>query len=148
MAVEHTLKWTLRLRRYARHPACVYRALDVPQYLDGPAEFAPYDLVLIDGIEREACLERAPAYLSDAGVTILHDAGRGYHSFEEHYADTRSFLDYREEGGLWIASKTRPLDELLDMERHEKVWSFYRRFGKQINYLYGPGIFPRGREVL
>ena len=47
-----------------------------------------------------------------------------------------------------MASQHRAISELIDFSHHLSVWEFYRKFGKQINTFYGPGIFRRWREVL
>ena len=119
------------------------------EYVEYPATLAAFDLILVDGRARSACLQRAPACLNGRGVLVLHDACRAqYHPLPAGFADSILFQDYRTEGGLWVASEDKAVAELIDLAHHLPVWRFYRRFGRLINLLYGPGICPRWREVL
>ena len=119
------------------------------EYVDYPSNRGTFDLVLVDGRARTACLAKAPRYLSGRGSLILHDAARRqYHPLPSSYKDSCSFEDYRDEGGLWVASQDQAISELIDLPRHLSVWKLYRRFGRQINWLYGPGVISRWREVL
>lgn len=45
-----------------------------------------FDLILIDGLEREKCLENALEILAPGGIALLHDAGRAeYQEFIEKH---------------------------------------------------------------
>lgn len=119
------------------------------EYVEYPATREAFDLILVDGRARSACLERGLSYLNGRGVLVLHDACRAqYHPLPAGFADSLLFRDYRTEGGLWIASQDKAVAELIDLPRHLPVWGFYRRFGRLINLLYGPGVCSRWREVL
>lgn len=45
-----------------------------------------FDFILIDGLDREKCLENALKVLSDQGIILLHDSGRAeYQDFIKKY---------------------------------------------------------------
>ena len=99
-------------------------------YVEYPATLEAFDLILVDGRARSACLERGLSYLNGRGVLVLHDACRAqYHPLPAGFVDSLLFQDYRTEGGLWIASEYKAVAELIDLPRHLSVWGFYRRFG-------------------
>ena len=153
LSIEHSEEWAGRIRRLNTDPRVEIVSVETGEgfsgYVDSPSNRGTFDLVLVDGRARTACLARAPRYLSGRGCLILHDAGRGqYHPLPSCYRDSRLFGDYRDEGGLWVASQDRAIPELIDLPRHLSVWKLYRRFGRQINWLYGPGVISRWREVL
>jgi predicted O-methyltransferase YrrM len=59
-----------------------------------------YDLILVDGIERELCLRYAANILSTRGVIVLHDASRTqYHvAMREYECQTLTEGDGRHQG--------------------------------------------------
>ncbi|MCY3737505.1 MAG: hypothetical protein OXG13_13940 [Gemmatimonadaceae bacterium] len=153
LSIEHSEEWAERIRHLNTDPRVEIVSVETGEgfsgYVDYPSNRGAFDLVLVDGRARTACLARAPLYLSGRGCLILHDAGRGqYHPLPSSYEDNCSFGDYRDEGGLWIASQERAISDLIDLPRHLSVWKLYRRYGRQINWLYGPGVISRWREVL
>lgn len=153
LSIEHSEEWAGKIRHLNTDPRVEIVSVEAregfSEYVDYPSNRGTFDLVLIDGRARTACLAKAPGYLSGRGCLILHDAGRGqYHPLPSCYKDSCSFGDYRDEGGLWVASQEQAISELIDLPRHLSVWKLYRRFGRQINWLYGPGVFSRWREVL
>lgn len=168
VSIEHLCGWARKIDSLKTHPrlqiihvdACNnsgWRSALIPDgsygdfadYIEYPALLEPFDLILVDGRARVACLEKAPHYLNGAGATVLHDANRSlYHPLPTDFSDSVLFQDYRVEGGLWIGTQKQPILELIDLPRHLAVWEFYRNYGKQINLIYGPGIFSRWREVL
>ena len=146
VSIEHTEEWARRVR--GLNTDSRVEIVTPENYVEYPAARGAFDLILVDGLERNLCLQRSPQYLTGDGVVILHDAGRrGYHPPRGWWSDSRYFLDYRKEGGLWIASRRAPLEEVLDLPHHTAVWRFFGRYGRQINWVYGPGIFSRWREV-
>lgn len=171
LSIEHIEHWAIELNRMIKDPRVevVHVEASYPRgselapvssshdgsygdfkdYIEYPTTLEAFDLIIVDGRARLACLKKAVSYLNGRGVLILHDASRSqYHPLPAGYADSFFFRDYRAEGGLWIASQDKAVAELIDLPRHRSVWKFYRRFGRQINLLYGPGVFSRWREVL
>ena len=101
-------------------------------YIEFPANLDPFDLIIVDGRARMECLKRCRDFLNGRGVVILHDANRRhYRTFPGGFADNCLFQDYRTlEGGLWIASQDRTMEDLIDLGRHRQVWRVYQKFWK------------------
>ena len=153
ISMEHTCEWAERIGQLNRDPRVriiqTTKDPEFEEYANYPARFGPFDFILVDGRARVSCLTKAVDYLSDRGCLVLHDAGRThYHPLPSGFRDTHFFEDYRTDGGLWVASLRWPISDLIDLPRHLSVWRFYQRAGRQINWLYGPGIFPKWRDVL
>ena len=76
-AVEHDALWAARIGKMLPPSARVAHA---PQgsvaYPDAVREGAPWDIVVVDGVDRNACLERAVDALSQGGVIVLDDSER------------------------------------------------------------------------
>ncbi|MEQ9310352.1 MAG: hypothetical protein RLN90_12935 [Balneolaceae bacterium] len=108
---------------------------DFKDYIEYPAEHAPYDLILIDGRARTECLKKSVDLLSSDGVVVLHDANRAqYHEGFKDYKQGILFEDQRESsGGIWIGTNSEiPLSDILDLETYSKLWELYINFGKLI----------------
>jgi|JI6StandDraft_1071083.scaffolds.fasta_scaffold44369_2 predicted O-methyltransferase YrrM len=148
--IEHDPSWAAQLTRLVTRPGVVVThvppddpaftgdgdARSFESYIDAADDAAPFDLILIDGRSRVACLEKARTLLSPQGVAILHDANR-----DEYLGPTKSFTHQllfrdnrarreRVEGGVWFGSPARNLRALLDVGRHERLWDFYRGMGR------------------
>lgn len=152
VALEHDLHWAARLREMA--PSSRVRLHAVPpdrqdwalrdadgtyedfrSYVDFPRRYAPFDFILVDGRARESCLERAHELLAPQGIVALHDANRSFRRAPGNlFPSEAEFRDYRRwSGGLWIGSKGRPLDSLLDLGRHGRIWRMYNALGKGLH---------------
>lgn len=61
-------------------------------YHDAVKHSRLYDFILIDGYNREGCLEVARRVISDDGIILLHDAGRGEYQamIKEHEGEILS----------------------------------------------------------
>lgn len=94
------------LKRFADQ--CEKQPSLLGDYVTRPGElFASYDLILVDGLARRACLKRGYELLAPGGVMLLHDAQQPHYratlsSFPEH-----RFLDPWVQGQLCMV--TRPL---------------------------------------
>jgi hypothetical protein len=141
LAVEHDRKWYERLAALNQNPHVEIRLIepnhmpftgpnndgayaDLRDYVDQPAREGPYDLVIVDGRARLACLAKAKEILAENGVVLLHDAHR------HHYAEGMRgwpyqalFTDYRRNGGgIWLGSRDRPIETVLDVPLHQQRW--------------------------
>ncbi len=88
-AVEHDRAWYEEVRRTApEHVTLLYRATG-PGYWDAAVETGgPYDLIVVDGMERARCLASAVGALSPGGVVLLDDAHReAYRSAVQRFRD-------------------------------------------------------------
>lgn len=142
LSIEHSREWADRVRsRNAvpqvevvhlppdiRHTAPGTDASvreDFQTYVTWPeAQAGRFDFILVDGRDRGPCLHAAFRLVEDRGVVVLHDANREfYFKHAPPFAYQERFTDWRTgQGGIWIGSKARPLDEILDVARHRRVW--------------------------
>ena len=63
---------------------------------------------------------------------LLHDANRGiYHHAFKQFPHQVLLTGYRANaGGIWLGSKQPVIDNLLDVERHQRIWKACRAIGK------------------
>ncbi|WP_266169825.1 class I SAM-dependent methyltransferase [Dyella subtropica] len=75
-AVEHSSTWASQVA--AQCSARILRAADdtVASYVGSAHGSGPYDVVIVDGLYRNECLEAATDLLGSGGVIILDDAQR------------------------------------------------------------------------
>ncbi|MEM9720208.1 MAG: hypothetical protein AAGA10_13200 [Bacteroidota bacterium] len=97
---------------------------DFKDYVDFPKSLEKFDLVLVDGMAREACIDLAPELLNENGILVVHDANnKNYHSHIKQFPNWFMIQDHRKTaGGFGFASIHYPLDQLVDWDKHEKVW--------------------------
>lgn len=147
-AVEHDRPWAEQIASLNRRPNVAVHYVpperdtwtdahgdgapeDLTRYLDFPSALGPFDLILVDGRARVACLKKAAGLLSERGVVILHDANRRYYEEGwEPYRFQALFRDHRPTvGGIWVGSLHRTLEPILDLDRQTRVWEWYRTMG-------------------
>lgn len=103
---------------------------DLPEYVDYPAQSAPYDFILVDGRARSECLAKAYEWISDRGIVVLHDAMRPYYHPALEVFPQQIFFTLKgrsDHRGLWLGSKGKPLGEYLNLARHQKLWAWHNR---------------------
>ncbi len=146
LTVEHDREWAERITGLNRSPAvevvCVPPSCDrwtdphedgsraeLAGYVDFPEDRGPFDLIVVDGRARVACIEKAAGLLADGGVVMLHDANRVfYHGPFGLYPHRALFTTRRFErkqqggGGIFLGALTRPIEEVVDVAGHLKVW--------------------------
>jgi predicted O-methyltransferase YrrM len=61
------------------------------EYVQRADDFAPFDVIVVDGIHRPACLNHAPSMLSPAGIIILDDAQRAEYLLSREQLTTKGF---------------------------------------------------------
>lgn len=100
---------------------------DLVDYIEYPGKFGKFDFILIDGRARKDCLIKALDIIDDLGIVVLHDANRKhYHGPFSSYKYQTLFNDKRaKEGGLWIGSKGREINDILNVGKHKKLWQIY-----------------------
>lgn len=80
ISVEHHAGWHARLGQLIANRANVklwHRDLATPAYVDAIAEAGGhFDLIVVDGRDRNACLARAIPYLKPGGRILFDDTGR------------------------------------------------------------------------
>ncbi|MCD7971385.1 MAG: hypothetical protein LUG18_01785 [Candidatus Azobacteroides sp.] len=97
---------------------------DFTSYVEKGKEFAPFDLILVDGMAREVCIDYVYDLLTDDGLLIVHDANRPcYREAMKKYKHVNILEDYRKTaGGMAFLTKSNPITDYFDIERHKKIW--------------------------
>lgn len=87
LSVEHNGNWVMRVAEEIADNANVIWVPENEWYVDSVKHSREFDFILIDGLQRERCLEIARNIVSDDGVIVLHDAGRReYQEFIEKHS--------------------------------------------------------------
>ena len=149
IAIEHNPDWAARIRGEAPPNVAVHTVpaerepwrpengdgtyADFREYVEYPAQFGPFDFILVDGRAREACLRRARDLLAPRGVVVMHDANRHFlRAAWDLYPHQLLFQDYRNySGGIWIGSVDREPASLFDLSRHRRIWHLYNVLGRR-----------------
>jgi len=96
LAIEHNEKYIEYLKDKVSDKVELSLRTTHHSYLDVISR--RFDLILIDGLYRDECLERAFDLLNPRGIILLHDAGRkAYHDFYDKYPHEIVF-----EGEGWL----------------------------------------------
>ena len=149
VTIEHEAEWAKKIRDLGPSAAVSIHCVppnqfpwtdehqdggyaDLADYIEYPERFAPYDFVLVDGRARKHCVQKAFELIEPDGIVILHDANRKYyHEPLEQYPHQVLLLGYRKTaGGLWIGSWKTPIDQVLDVQRHQAIWRLCRKVGR------------------
>lgn len=93
-------------------------------YVDFPEDKAPFDLILVDGMAREACIEKSIGMLAPNGLLVVHDCNRRkYHENLKKYSNWIIMEDFRKTaGGFGWASNNVGLKYLADFKKHAQLW--------------------------
>jgi len=78
LAVEHQAEWALWVAEKNIPNVRVQLAIinTVESYVHPPKPFAPFDIIIVDGVFRGKCIELSHYWLAPGGVVLLHDADR------------------------------------------------------------------------
>ncbi|MEP2771883.1 MAG: hypothetical protein ABJH05_07025 [Fulvivirga sp.] len=101
---------------------------DFKDYVEKPE--GKFDYIFVDGRARCACINKAHDLLNEDGVLLLHDANREYyHDCFGKYTHNFFLEDKRKKGvaGIWIATKGRGIDKLIDTEKHRGIWELHEK---------------------
>lgn len=103
---------------------------DMKSYIEFPP--VGQDFILVDGRARAFCVRKSFDLLNSDGFVVLHDANRQhYHQFFNLFKHQELFLDYHKgRRGIWIGSKNRPVDEVVNLSKYQKIWAIHNRIGK------------------
>jgi predicted O-methyltransferase YrrM len=96
LSIEHNDKYVNYLKDKVSSKVELRLLEDKDDYINVKGKF---DFILIDGLYRDECLDKAFSLISKKGKIILHDAGR------KAYKDWYSKYDYRTvfEGEGWLS---------------------------------------------
>lgn len=126
VSIEHDPKWLDRISNKLCQSPGMYHAADVvlidatrtPPYTRPPypEKYVPYDLIFVDGIERQACMAAAYDLLAPGGVVFLHDSQRAEYTKAKRLLLERpgmTLIDERtddswvnQKAGMWAAQKS------------------------------------------
>jgi predicted O-methyltransferase YrrM len=146
LVIEHDESWAVRISKLARRP--IVEVAHVPpnspkhkadrgdrvhsafgDYIEYPGMAAKYDFILVDGMARNECLIKAQTLLAPRGVVALHDAnltefhtGTGLYTYQ--FALTGRGTN---QNGIWLGSMDVPIEEVLNVQAHRRIWTFYLR---------------------
>ena len=97
---------------------------DFITYIDKGKEFAPYDLILVDGMARGGCINRSYNMLTENGLLVVHDANREiYRESMKKLPHVVILEDFRRgSGGIAFLSKSLPSSYYYDLNKHIKLW--------------------------
>jgi hypothetical protein len=153
LAVEHDEEWAEKIAGLSTRPGVTVAHVppnhqpwtdehgdgsydDLADYVEYPTSYGPFDFILVDGRARSSCLAKAADLVSAGGLVVLHDAQRTYyHEGVRGYERAVSFHfhDRRKRGlrerALWIGSTVRPIEDVLDVARHQRIWRLYDAIG-------------------
>ncbi|TPE44002.1 class I SAM-dependent methyltransferase [Pontibacter mangrovi] len=146
-SVEHNTGWATKLKEIIHDPRITVHNIlpDDPNFVDKHNEGTleefhtyvnmpqgKYDFIFIDGRARAECMKKALNHLSEGGLVILHDANRKhYHTYSHLYPHQVLMKDYhKNRGGVWLGSATRKIEDIVDMEKHHKLWGTHYIIGK------------------
>jgi hypothetical protein len=143
-AVEHNQEWALKVQDMNKRPnVSIFHVSpnsskwtdpdndgafsDLEDYIEFPGRFGTFDFILVDGRARKECMARALKLITDNGIVVLHDANREYyHETFGLFEHGVYFENYRPNShGLFIGSRGAEIGDVLDVEKHKKLWGFY-----------------------
>ncbi len=75
-SVEHVPAWVQELQPYLPNNVTLTSAMPGAEYIQAPNHQPPFDLILVDGLDRVACVEASLNALTPDGVIILDDTHR------------------------------------------------------------------------
>lgn len=76
LAVEHNGNWVKKIAPKLSDNANVVWVPEDEWYVDCVKHSRIFDFILIDGLNRERCLDIAKDIISENGIILLHDSGR------------------------------------------------------------------------
>ncbi len=134
-SIENNAKWFDIIKDKIKSDRIHLSLVDVAENIDQDAETDSYvchaetlggqfDFILVDGINRENCIDMAAKYLKKGGLLVVHDANRvQYHEHIKQFKNWRIIQDFRKTaGGFALASNDLDLDHLVDWKRHSRLW--------------------------
>jgi predicted O-methyltransferase YrrM len=86
-----------------------------------------FDFILIDGRERNLCVNRSFDLIGPEGIVIVHDINRKrYRKNLDQYPFQFMLTDHRKKsGGLWIGSKSGKTMNMINLKRHAQLWKWH-----------------------
>ncbi|MBF0331990.1 MAG: class I SAM-dependent methyltransferase [Candidatus Omnitrophica bacterium] len=107
---------------------------DMKDYVEAPSAQKPFDLILVDGRARVACLKKAYEIMADDGVVILHDAERPYYQDAVRIFPFSFFLESTDGCKLWVGSKKKDVSGAFRLDRWQKIFSLAGRISRSFAF--------------
>lgn len=128
ISIEDDQQWADRIRLLLRGPNAQVIHSTSEDYIQQGTSRGPFDLIIVDGVERISCLQHAIEALTERGVIFLHDANRvEYHRAFPHFEEKFVLTDYRRTaGGLAILSNHIHPNTIINCEKHRKIWGYFQ----------------------
>ena len=76
VSIEHVEAWVATLKTAMPENVFLEAQNKGESYIEAPSRFSKFDLILIDGLDRSACMEAAKNSLTERGVMIVDDSHR------------------------------------------------------------------------
>lgn len=161
-SVENNRQWYDRMKNEIPSDRIDLVLVEVDENFDQAAETDEYvhyadkiggkfDFILVDGINRENCIDMAHKYLSENGILVVHDSNRvQYHPHIKQFPNWMIIQDFRKTaGGFGLASNNVDLTKLVDWKRHSSIWSADSAISNlfKFKYLMGKKSKPFKLEV-
>ncbi len=96
---------------------------ELRRYVDYPGGLGTrFDLIMVDGRAREACMDKAHGLLTERGLVVLHDAQRDYYrAAVDRYAHSYTFVDPRNGKALSVMGDAVDPTALIDVGAIEGI---------------------------
>lgn len=153
-SVEHNKEWFEKIveKSYPVKNLTLYNILpnagswekggnysDFKNYVDFPRSLnLKFDLILVDGVAREACIEAGLDLLSDNGLLIVHDCNRvQYQNQLKRFPYWVIFEDFRKSaGGFGFASRKNIIPQSFEIKKHASVWKIDTKINNFFKFKY------------
>lgn len=126
LSIESNEDWARSISEMNNNRSVEIKRASQESYVDEANSQGQFDLIIIDGLFRQLCLERSGRLLSERSFVFIHDANRKeYHSHLDRFQHQWILTDYRRSaGGVAILSNSFPIESILNTRYHERNWAF------------------------
>jgi len=161
-SVEHHEAWHQRIREMntdqrvtIEHASTAHPEDGRNEYVLRPQKHGPFDFILVDGVNREACITMAHKLLKPDGLLVVHDANRRqYHGALTLFTYRLVMEDSRRTaGGMAFASHSKPIGSYFRLRHHARLWHIQAILTNIGRFKYLPGrkakpcrVFSPGQE--
>jgi hypothetical protein len=147
ISLEHNKNWVEKIKNLNKNPSV--KIFHMPpnnpdwkkEYADGtysafksyiefPVKYGQFDFIFIDGRARKDCLIKAAKLIKDEGAVVLHDARRTH--YHEPFKLFEHQILFDSDRGLWIGSKGRPIEEILNVDKYKMQWHWHNKIRKML----------------
>lgn len=115
-SVEHARAWYEKYRWEMPDNVKIHFQPQMELYPETPGRFEKYDIIFVDGREREKCLYVSRSRMNEDGVVILHDAERP--SYKE-MIDTFKFKFFTDGGHTVVLTDSHHMGNVLGVALYD-----------------------------